>query len=57
MDITSCYWRQLYLYLSRQQRWRRQALRRLGLRLVIDTAFRPPRPNGSIHKRPHTPPA
>ena len=53
MQVTSLYWRQLYLYLSTQQRKQRLSLRRAGVRPVAqELPLRPPRIYGSVPRRP-----
>jgi hypothetical protein len=57
MEVTSLYWRQLYLYLSRQQRRQSKARKRLVQRVVAETAgFRPGRPLVVSSKRPFSAP-
>lgn len=52
MHVTSLYWRQLYLYLLRQQRRQRRAQRQIALRAALPAYWQ--RPYGPTPRRPLT---
>ncbi len=51
MEITSVYWRQLYVYLSKRQRRQKRALKQLAQR-ASEAPVRPVRPYGLTSRRP-----